>query len=81
MVRKMLKVIDLFYFFQVSQKYRNALYTMKSTHFFIENEIMFPNQSGFKHVDSCINQILSKIHDIYQSLDPGYELRAVILDI
>ena len=42
---------------------------------------MFPNQSSFKHVDSCSNQILSKIHDIYQSLDPGYELRAVILDI
>ena len=31
--------------------------------------------------DSCINQLLSIIHDIYKSLYEGYELRGVLLDI
>ena len=38
------------------------------------------NQSGFKQRDSCINQLLSITHDIYQSLDQGYEVRGVFLD-
>ena len=49
--------------------------------FFIENNLISSNQSGFKQGDSCINQLLSITHDIYQSLDQGYELRGVFLDI
>ena len=49
--------------------------------FFIQNELISPNQSGFKQGDSCINQLLSITHDIYQSLDEGYEVRGVFLDI
>ena len=49
--------------------------------FFIENDLISSNQSGFKQGDSCINQLLSKTHDIYQSLDQGYEVRGVFLDI
>ena len=48
---------------------------------FIENDLMSSNQSSFKQGDSCINQILSITHDIYQSLDQGYEVRGVFLDI
>ena len=33
--------------------------------FFILNELISPNQSGFKQGDSCINQLLSITHDIY----------------
>ena len=49
--------------------------------FFILNELISPNQSGFKQGDSCINQLLSITHDIYQSLDEGYEVRGVFLHI
>ena len=49
--------------------------------FFIENDLIPPNQSGFKLEDSCINQLLSIIHNIYKSVDCGYEVRGVFLDI
>ena len=49
--------------------------------FFIENDLTSSNQSDFKQGDSCINQLLSITHDIYQSLDQGYEMRGVFLDI
>ena len=50
--------------------------------FFIENDLLLSsNQSGFKQGDSCINQLLSITHNIYQSLDQGYEVCGVFLDI
>ena len=49
--------------------------------FFIENDLISANQSGFKQHDSCINQLLSITHEIYQSLDQHYEVRGVFLDI
>ena len=32
--------------------------------FFIENDLILPNQSGFKSEASCINQLLTITHDI-----------------
>ena len=49
--------------------------------FFIENNLISQNQSGFKQGESCINQLVSITHDIYKSLDQGYEVRSVFLDI
>ena len=49
--------------------------------FFIENDLISPNQLGFKQGNSCINQFLSITHDIYQSLAHGFEVRGVFLDI
>ena len=49
--------------------------------FFIENELISPSKSGFKPGDSCINQLLSTIHDIYKSFDCSYDVRGVIVDI
>ena len=49
--------------------------------FFMENGLMSQIQSGFKKGHSCINQLLSITHDIYQSLDQGYEVRRVFLNI
>ena len=49
--------------------------------FFIENDLISSNQSGFKQGDSFINHLLSITYDIYQSLDQGYEVRGVLLDI
>ena len=49
--------------------------------FFIENDLISQNQSGFNPGDSCINQLLSIIHEIYKSFDDGWEVRGVFLDI
>ena len=47
--------------------------------YFIENELISSSQSGFKPGDSCINQLLSITHDIYQSFDNGFEVRGSFL--
>ena len=49
--------------------------------FFIENKLISSNQSGFKPGDSCINQLLSSTHEIYESFDVGLEVESVLLDI
>ena len=49
--------------------------------FLLENNLISPNQSGFKPGDSCINQLLSITHEIYNSFDEGLEVRSVFLDI
>ena len=49
--------------------------------FFVENELISPNQSGFKLGGSCGNQILAITHEIYKSFDDGFEARGVFLDI
>ena len=49
--------------------------------FFIENNLISKNQSGFRPVDSCINELFSITHEIHQSFDDNLEIRAVFLDI
>ena len=49
--------------------------------YFIENNVISPNQSGFKPGDSCTNQLISITHQIYQSFDDGFEVRGVVLVI
>ena len=49
--------------------------------FFIENNLISKNQSGFRPGDSCINQLLSVTHEIYQSFDDNLEARAIFSDI
>ena len=46
--------------------------------FFIENELISSNQSGFKPGDSRVNQISP---EIYKSFDEGHEVTGVFLDI
>ena len=48
--------------------------------FFIENELVSPNQSGFKPSDSCINQLLAITHEIYKLFGKGFQVRGVFLD-
>ena len=47
--------------------------------FFQNEQLLNPNQSGFLPSDSCINQLLSITHDIFQSFDatPPLEVRSV----
>ena len=49
--------------------------------FFFSNNLISPNQSGFKPGDSCINQWLSITHEIYKSFDDRLQVRVVFLDI
>ena len=49
--------------------------------FFTENNLISPNQSGFRPGDSCVNQLLAITYEIYKSFDEGFEVRGVFLDI
>ena len=49
--------------------------------FFIENNLLSNNHSGFRPGDSCVNRLLSINNEIYQSSDGKIEVRAVLLDI
>ena len=49
--------------------------------YFIENDLISPNQSGFKLGDPCTNQLISITHKIHQSFDDGFEVRGVFLEI
>ena len=41
--------------------------------FSLENDLISQNLPGFKTGDSCINQLLSIIQEIYNSLDDDWE--------
>ena len=45
------------------------------------NKLISDNQSGFKPSDSFVNQLLSIIHEINNSLDNGRQVRGAFLDI
>ena len=49
--------------------------------FFTENDLISPNQSGFKPGDSCINQLLYIIHKNYKSFDDVLEVRGISFGI
>ena len=53
---------------------------MKCLKLFLANNLLAPNQSGFKQGDPCINELLSIItHEIYSTFDDGFEVRNVFL--
>ena len=62
-------------------KFSKGLCSTKCLNFFITNNLISSNQSGFKPGDSCTNQLLSITHDIYKAFDDGLEVRSVFLDI
>ena len=72
-VVKCQETTDLFHYFQYVEKYLSFYYNI--------NDLISSNQSVFKQGDSCIYQLLSITHEIYQSLDNGFELRGIFLDI
>ena len=49
--------------------------------FFTENNLNSPNQSGLRPGDSCINKLLAIIHEIYKSLDEGFEVGEFFLEL
>ena len=53
----------------------------KLLNIFLENNLILPNNSGFKPGDSCINQLLSITVEIYNSFDEGLEVKNFFLGI
>ena len=55
----------------------------KIYNFLLEESLLNSNQSGFHPGDSCINQSLAIIHEIFEAFDcnPFLEVRSVFLDI
>ena len=51
----------------VARKIFERILYNKMYEFFLE----YPNESGFKPGDSCINQLLSVTHEIHKSFDDG----------
>ena len=51
--------------------------------FFLQEELLNPNQSGFRTSDSCVNQLIAITHEIFKAFDcnPSLEVRSVFLDI
>ena len=49
--------------------------------FINQNDIISQAQSDFKSSDSCINQLFSITHEVYNPTDEGYEIRGVFRDI
>ena len=49
--------------------------------FFSKNNLLSPNQSGFRPGDSCVNQSLSINHEILSAFDMRLEFRGIFLDI
>ena len=51
--------------------------------FISEENLLNHNQSGFRPFDSCVNQLLSITHKIFEAFDcnPTLEVRSVFLDI
>ena len=52
---------------------------MKCSSFLLKVNLFLP--VSFKPGDSCINQLLSIIHEIYNSFDEDLEVRSVFLNI
>ena len=50
-------------------------------HFFLENNLISRNQSGFRPADSTINQLLAITDEIFRAFETMDESRAVFLDI
>ena len=49
--------------------------------YFIENNLISENQSGFKPGNSCVNQLITITHEIFSKFDDNYEVGGVFLDI
>ena len=49
--------------------------------YFLKNNLISENQSGFKPGDSCVNQLIAITHKIFSSFDDDYNVGGVFLDI
>ena len=62
-----------------SKIFERLIYNVLFT-FFTDNDLISPNQSGFRPGDSCVKQLIAITHEIYKSPDDGLEVRRVFLN-
>ena len=64
-------------------KVRERLIFNSFFNYFIENNLLSPHQSDIIPGDSCVQQLISVTHEIYNAFDcnPSLEVRGVFLDI
>ena len=62
---------------QICGKIFERLIYNEMYYYLIDNNLISLNQSGFKLGDSCINLLLSIMHEIYNPFDEGFEARRV----
>ena len=77
-----MKATDQFLFY-LSGKIFEKLIFNRIYNFLLDEDLLNPNQSGFRPSDSCINQLLAITHEIYEAFDcnPPQEVRSVFLDL
>ena len=80
-VKQILKNYRPISFLPITSKIFERFLYDRMFEFFLANNLISKNQSSFRSGDSCINQVLSITHEIYQSFDDNLEVRAVFLDI
>ena len=68
-------------FFSIYKKFFERLIYNEVFTFFTENNLISPNQSGYRSGDFCVNQLLPITHEIYKSFDEELKVRGVFLDI
>ena len=66
--------------FYLRRKFERLIFN-KMFSFFQANNLLAPNQSGFKPGNSCINWLLSITHEIYLSFDDGFKVGSVFFDV
>ena len=63
-----------------SKIFERLIHNEMST-FLTKNNLISPNQSGYRPGDCCVNQLLAITHKIYKSFNEGFEVRGVFFDI
>ena len=83
MISKFLITIDQFSLLPMFGKIFEKLLFNSIKDFPEENNLLNSNQSGFRQNDSCEDQLLSVVHDIYSpfNCNPSLEVRGIFLDI
>ena len=53
------------------------------SNFLLEENLLNPNQSGFRPSNSCVNQLIAITHEIFGTFDcnPPLEVSSVFLDV
>ena len=69
---KTLKITAQLLYFLSAESFLKDSCLLKCLVFFLANNLLAPNKSGFKSGDLCVNQLLSITHEIYPSFDDGF---------
>ena len=80
-INKLSKAIVQFHFYLFVGKCLNPCFMTPCLIFFSKNNLLFPNHSGFRPGNSCINQLLSINHEILSAFNMRLEVRGIFLDI